>query len=268
MAEPSPRRKRLRRILLILAVLLVLLPLALFLALRSSGFRQSVLRQIAGWLRTEYGLVLKADDFDARWDGFALDGVEVGAPDAPPVFRASRVDVSMDMRTLRGPVRVIRNLEIDDPVLDLSAPIPKLPESDPQAPPGFSITRMVLRRGSVLGFPPEPPLSNHVRSWRIGEIEGGGSYVDGRWDVSIESSKAHVERPGFPPLALNLGTQVEYKDGEPIRIAWVRASGDGLRLAGSASVSTLEGASSYAGFDIQIEPRLLAAGAPPGGSVR
>src|SRR5687767_13048581 len=182
MAEPTPRRKRLRRIFVFL-VLLALLPVALFVALRSSGFRQSVLRQIAGWLRTEYGLVLKADDFDARWDGFALDGVEVGAPDARPVFRASRVDVSMNMRTLRGPVRVIRNLEIEDAVIDLSAPIPKLPESDPQAPPGFSITRMVFRRGSVLGFQPEPPLSEQVRSWRIGEIEGGGSYVDGRWDV-------------------------------------------------------------------------------------
>src|SRR5687767_4858497 len=180
MAEPTPRRKRLRRIFVFL-VLLALLPVALFLALRSAGFRQSVLRQIAGWLRTEYGLVLKADDFDARWDGFALDDVEVGAPDVPPVFRASRVDVSMDMRTLRGPVRVIRNLAIDDPILDLSAPIPKFPESDPQAPPGFSITRLVFGRGSVLGPPPEPPLSDWVRSWRIGEIEGGGSFVDGRW---------------------------------------------------------------------------------------
>ncbi|HVG07971.1 MAG TPA: translocation/assembly module TamB domain-containing protein [Thermoanaerobaculia bacterium] len=267
MDEPSSRRKRLRRILVLLAVL-ALLPVALFLALRSSGFRQSVLRQIAGWLRTEYGLVLKAKDFEARWDGFALDGVEVGAPDARPVFRASRVDVSMDMRTLRGPVRVIRNLEIEDAVLDLSAPIPKLPESDPQAPPGFSITRMVFRRGSVLGPPPEPPLSDWVRSWRVGEVEGGGSYVDGRWDVSIESSRAHVERPGFPALDLSLGTQVEYKDGEPLDIRWVRATGDGLRLTGSASVAMLEGASSYAAFDVQVEPRLLSAGAPSGGSVR
>ena len=101
--------------------------------------------------------------------------MKVGAPEAEPVFTASRVDVSMDMGTLRGPVRVIRNLAIDDPVIDLSAPIPKLPESDPEAPPGFSITRLVFRRGSVLGPPPEPPLSDWIRSWRIAEIEGGGS---------------------------------------------------------------------------------------------
>ena len=268
MAEPSPRRKRLRRIFLVLAVLLALAPVAVFVALRSSGFRQSVLRQIAGWLRTEYGLVLKARDFDVRWDGFALDGVEVGAPEAKPVFRASRVDVSMDMGTLRGPVRVIRNLEIDDPVLDLSAPIPKLPESDPQAPPGFSITRMVFRRGSVLGPPPEPPLSEWVRSWRLDEVEGGGSYVAGTWDVSIESSRAQVERPGFPLLELQVGTHVTSREGEPVSIAWVRATGDGLRLTGSGSVAMEEGASSRATFDAQVEPRLLAAGAPPGGSVR
>jgi translocation and assembly module TamA len=270
MAEPPPppRRRRFRRIPLILAAVLALLLITAYLALRSSGFRQSVLRQVGAWLKTEYGLLLEADDFDVRWDGFALDGVRVGAPEARPVFRASRVDVSMDMRTLRGPVRVIRNLEIEDAVLDLSAPIPKLPESNPQAPPGFSITRLVLRRGSVLGPAPEPPLSDWVRSWRIGEIEGGGSYVDGRWDVSIESSKAHVERPGFPPLDLHLGTQVEYKEGEPLSIGWVRATGDGLRLTGSGSVSMEEGASSRATFDAQVEPRLLAAGAPPGGSIR
>jgi len=268
MAEPSSRRKRLRRIFLVLAVLLALVPVAVFVALRSPGFRQSVLRQIAGWLRTEYGLVLRARDFDVRWDGFALDGVEVGAPEAKPVFRASRVDVSMDMGTLRGPVRVIRNLEIDDPVLDLSAPIPKLPESDPQAPPGFSITRVVFRRGSVLGPPPGPPLSDWVRSWRLDEVEGGGSYVAGTWDVSVESSRARVERPGFPLLELQVGTHVSSKEGEPVSIEWVRATGDGLRLTGSGSVAMEEGASSRATFDAQVEPRLLAAGAPPGGSVR
>ncbi|HWM91307.1 MAG TPA: translocation/assembly module TamB domain-containing protein [Thermoanaerobaculia bacterium] len=270
MAESPPpvRRKRLRRILLILAVVLALIPLLAFLALRSAGIRHAVLDRIASWLRTEYGLVLQAEDFDLRWDGFALDGVTIGALDAKPVFTAERVDVSMNMRTLRGPVRVIRKLEIDDPVLDLSAPIPKLPESDPEEPPGFRIDRLVLRRGSVVGPPPEPPLSDHVRSWRIDRIEGGGSFVDGTWEVSIESSRAHVERPGFPPLELQVGTQAEYKDGEPLWIAWVRATGDGLRLAGSASVSLEEEASSYAAFDVQVEPRLLAAGAPPGGSVR
>ena len=270
MAEPSPpaRRRRFRRIPLILAAALVLLLALAYLALRSSGFRQSVLRQVGAWLKTEYGLVLKADDFAVRWDGFALDRVEVGAPDARPLLRASRVDVSMDMRTLRGPVRVIRHLEIEDAVLDLSAPIPKLPESDPQAPPGLSITRVIFRRGSILGPPPEPPLSDWVRSWRIGEVEGGGSYVSGRWNVAIESSRAHVERPGFPPLDLILGTQVEYAPGEPLQIGWVRATAEGLRLTGSGSVAMEEGASSRAAFDAQVEPRLLVAGVPPGGSVR
>ena len=267
MAEPSPFRKRFLRISLILLAALALLFVSAYLALRSPGFRQSVLRQIASWLRTEYGLALKAADFDARWDGFSLDGVEVGAPDAKPVFRASRVDVSLDMRTLRGPVRVIRKLEIDDAVVDLSAPIPKLPESDPEAPPGFEIGRLVLRRGLVLGPPPEPPLSDWVRSWRIEEIEGGGSFVDGRWDVSVESSRAHVERPGFPPLDVQVGAQAEYKDGEPLHIGWVRATADGLRLTGSGSVGP-DGASSRATFDAQLDPRLLVAGAPPGGSVR
>ena len=65
MAEPSPppRRRRFRRIPLILAAVLALLLVSAYLALRSSGFRQSVLRQATAWLRTEYGLALKVRDF-------------------------------------------------------------------------------------------------------------------------------------------------------------------------------------------------------------
>src|SRR5688572_10493305 len=180
-APTRTRRQRLRRIALILALVLVLLPVLAFLAgivaLRSSAARRAVLDRVSVWLKSEYGLLLKAEDFDVRWGGFSLEGVEIGAPDAPPVLTASRVDAAVDMGTLRSPVRVIRNLEIDDPRLDLSAPIPKLPESDPQAPPGFEIQRFVLRRGSILGAPPEPPVSDWLRSWRIDEVEGGGSFV-------------------------------------------------------------------------------------------
>lgn len=276
MTEPAPpprtRRKRLRRIALILAVVFVLVPLLVFLsvvlALRSSAARRAVLDRVSSWLRTEYGLLLRAEDFDVRWGGFSLDGVQIGAPDAPPILTASRIEAAVDMGTLRSPVRVIRNLEIDDPRIDLSAPIPKLPESDPQVPPGFEIQRFVLHRGSVLGAPPEPAVSEWLKSWRIDEVEGGGSFLNATWDVSVESAKALVERPGFAPLTLHVGTHLRYPDGQPVEIEWLRATGDGVRLTASGRLGLEEGAPLQAAFDALLDPRLLAAGAPPGGSVR
>ncbi len=268
MTEPThnPRRRR-RRIVLILAVLVgipLLLALAALVALRSASVRRSILGELAGYLRREYGLVMEAQDFGVRWGGFSMDRLRVGAPGAAPLLTASRVDVAVDMQTLRSPVQVIRSLEIDDARLDLSAPIPKIPDS---GPPGFEIRRLVIRRGVVVGAPPAPPLSEHIRSWRVDEVEGGGSFVDGVWDLKVESSRVQLERPGFEPLTLQAAVEVGYKDGEPVRISALRAAGGGLRVDGSGTVG-LEDTPLIADFDVQAEPRLLVAGAPPGGSIR
>jgi outer membrane protein assembly factor BamA len=268
MTEPStPPPRRRRRLFVILAALVVLpllLALAGLVALRSAAVRRSILTELTGYLQREYGLVLEAEDFDARWGGFSMDRLKVGAPGAAPLLTASRVDVAVDMRTLRSPVQVIRSLEIDDARLDLSAPVPKIPDT---GPPGFEIRRLVIKRGVIVGAPPEPPVSEYVRSWKVDEVEGGGSFVDGLWDLKIESSQVHVARPGFEPLALQASVQVEYRDGQPVRISALRAAGDGLRLDGSGTVG-LEGTPLIVDFDIQAEPRLLVAGAPLGGSIR
>jgi outer membrane protein assembly factor BamA len=269
MTEPTPKTpRRRRRILLILAALVgipLLLALAALVALRSASVRRSILGELAGYLRREYGLVMEAEDFGVRWGGFSMHRVRVGAPGGAPLLTASRVKADVDMRTLRSPVRVIRSLEIDDPSLDLSAPIPKIPEST--GPLGFEIRRLVIRRGRIAGAPPEPPASDYLKSWRVDEIEGGGSLVDDLWDLKIESSRVHVERPGFEPLTLQTAVQIEYQDGQPVRIPALRAAGSGLRLDGSGVVG-LEGTPLIASFDAQAEPRLLVAGAPPGGSIR
>ncbi|HEX3128458.1 MAG TPA: translocation/assembly module TamB domain-containing protein [Thermoanaerobaculia bacterium] len=270
MSEPAmpPSRSRRRRILLILAALFgvaLILALAALSALRSASVRQSILGELAGYLRREYGLAMEAEDFGVRWGGFSMDGLKVGAPGGAPLLTARHVDVAVDMRTLRAPVRVIRSLEIDDPSIDLAAPIPKIPESP--GPLGFEIRRIVIRRGKIAGAPPEAPVSKYLKSWRVDEIEGGGSLVDELWDLKIESSRVHVERPGFEPLTLQAAAQVEYRDGQPVRIPSLRVAGPGLRLNGSGTVG-LEGTPLIADFDAQAEPRLLVAGAPSGGSIR
>lgn len=277
MSEPSsperPRRKRIRRAALIVGLVAVVLPILLVLglvvALRSASVRQSALGQLSA-LAKQFGVELKVQDFDALWGGrFILRGVEIRAsPEARPVLTVRRVKVETDLWTLRRPVRVIRVLELTGFRLDLTAPLPKLPESDPNTPPGFEIRRLVLGKGSIVGPPPEPPLSEWVWSWRIDRIEGGGSYEAGVWDVSIESSRARVERPGFPPLVLRASVQAVAPDGKPVQIHRLQAVAEGLRLTGSGTLGLEEGGPVSADYDLLVEPRLLAAGAPPGGSIR
>lgn len=276
MTAPSPppvrQRTRLRRALRIALPAAVLLPLVLVLAvllgLRSTAARRAVLDRVSAYLAEELGLALAVEDFDLRWGGLELEGVRVGAPGAPPVLVAERVDAAVDFRTLRREVLVFPAVEIVAPRLDLAAPIPKLPESDPQAPPGFEIRRFAVRRGSVVGATPEPPLSGFVRSWRADGIEAAGSFRGGRWDVNVESARARVERPGFEPLLAEVGGRIGYRDGEPVRLAGLRATGDGLRLSGSGTVGLEPGSPAAISFDAEAEPRLLVAGTPPGGSVR
>lgn len=277
MSEPSPperpRRKRIRRAALIVAVVAVLLPLVaavvVLVGLQSARARQWVLGQIQA-IAKESGVELKVEDFDALWGGrFILRNVEVRAtPEARPVLTVRRVKVEMDLMSLRRPVRVIRVLELTGPRLDLTAPLPELPESDPQAPPGFEIRRLVLGKGSVSGPPPAASLSNHVRSWQVDRIEGGGSFEGGVWDVSVESSRARIERPGFAPLVLKVAVQAAYQDGQPVQIPRLQAVGDGLRLTASGKASLEDGGPVSVDYDVLAAPRLLAAGAPPGGSLR
>ncbi len=252
--------------LAVLVALPILLTLGGLAALRSAAVRRAVLTELTGYLRREYGLAMEAEDFTARRNGFSIDGLKIGVPGAAPLLTATKVDAKLDVGSLRRPLKIIHELVVDDPRIDLSAPFPTLPESPP---PGFEIRRLVVHRGVILGAPPEPPLSEQLTSWQVDEIAAGGSFVDGLWKVKVDSSRVRVERPGFEPLVLQASAQAEYRDGQPVRIAGLKAAGGGLRVTGSGTAG-LEGTpltSLDAVFDVQAEPRVLVVGAPPGGSI-
>src|SRR4029079_17942185 len=90
------------------------------------------------------------------WKSVRLHGVRAGAPGAPPLLTAERVDASFDwdallhQRSLR-----LRSLAVVAPRVDLNAPFPKIPESPPAEPGAkpFEIDRLTLTRGTVLGAP-------------------------------------------------------------------------------------------------------------------
>ncbi len=272
--EPSRRlrrRRRWRRVVLFLIVLSIVLPLVVFVAatvsLRSAAVRRAVLARVSAYLEREMGLAVQAEDFDVRWEGFALEGVRVGAPGAAPLLVAERVAAGVDYGTLRDEVLVIRSLEVVGPRLDLAAPFPELPEAEPGGGAGFEIRRLALRRGAVMGAPPGEAVAEWVRAWQVGGIAAHGSFVGEVWDLTVDAAQGRVERPGFEPLALAITGRARYRDGRPLAITALRATGPGLRLSSSATLGLAAGQPTAVDFDTEVEPRLLAAGAPPGGTV-
>jgi outer membrane protein assembly factor BamA len=270
---PVPRsaRRRGRRIAILVTLALVLLPLLAVLAgwmgLRSAAVRRELLARVTTTVEQSLGMALTADDFSlVGWTGVELTGVRLGAPKAAPLATAERVRASIDLFSLRRETAVVRSLEVFAPVIDLSAPFPKLPESE--GPPGFEIRRIALHGGTVIGAPVEPPAAEWLTAWRIDGIEARGVFRNGPWELEVERSDARVERPGFPPLPLRLsGRFAQAGTGAPLQIAALQADGDGVHLEGSGRVGFGENAPVEAVFSTQIEPRLLVAGTPPGGLI-
>ncbi len=268
---PPPTRRRGRRFAFFLILALVLLPLLVFLAgwgsLRSAAVRKAILARVAAAVEESFNLALRADDFSlVGWSGIELTGVRLGAPGKAPLVTAGRVRAAVDLFSLRRETAVVSSLEVFSPVVDLSAPMPQIPESE--GPPGFEIRRLALHGGTVIGAPLAPPATDWLTRWRIDGIEARGAFRNGPWELTVEKADAHIERPGFPPLPLRLsGRFAQELAGGPIQIAGLRADGDGVHLEGTGSMGSGENAPMEAAFLARIEPRLLIAGAPPGGMV-
>ncbi|HEY7215644.1 MAG TPA: hypothetical protein VIC28_13520, partial [Thermoanaerobaculia bacterium] len=136
--QPRPRRRRLRRIfwtaLWVLVVLPAVIVIAILASFRSAGVRQAILGRISSVLAEDYGLAITAKDFTPIWrrSGVELREVRVGAPGATPLATARRVIAVIDLGTLRDRPLVVRSLEADGLFVDLTAPIPKLPQSTPE----------------------------------------------------------------------------------------------------------------------------------------
>jgi outer membrane translocation and assembly module TamA len=270
---PPPRRRRLRRIALLTLLGLVVLPLLLILAivlsLRTERVRQAILTRVAGYLGEEYGLALTVEDFTPNWlgSGLTLEGVRIGAPGARPVAEAERVEVVADLRSLRRTPIVLRSVVAEGVRVDLTAPFPKMPERPETQGSGLDILDLRIRRGTVIGPPPEKPLSDWVTAWTAEAVDAVGSFRGGLWSVTVEQGVLDLERPGIGQQDLSIQGRVAYRDGEPLRFEDVQVIGEGLRMAASGSAGLEEGAPVAVTYELEAEPWAILAGVPRGGLV-
>ncbi len=274
---PRTRRRRLRRIAWIAVLVLVVLPaltvLSILAALRAAGVRQAILGRISSLLAEDYGLAVTARDFSPLWrrSGIELHDVRLGAPRAAPIVHARRVWLEIDLGTLRDRPLVVRSLDADGLLVDLKAPLPKLPESTPEeagAGPPVEILRIALRNSEVRGAALAKPASDWLRSWNAQGIDARGSYRGGRLELEVERGKAILDRPGFGLQELHLAGRIGHEEKKPLRIDGLTVTGDGLRLAASGIVGLEEGSPTAARFDLYAEPRAIASGLPARGQIR
>jgi len=274
-AAIPPRRRLLRRAVPGLAAALVLLPLLMLvggrLALRSAGLRRALLDRAAVAAR-QLGMELAVADFKLRgWNGVELSGVRVGriggvgGVGARPFATAKTVMATVDLGSVRSATVVVRSLEITAPRIDLTAPIPEIPQT--QGPSGFAIRRLAIHRGEIAGAPLAGAAADWVRSWRVAGLEAHGAFVAERWGLTVDHAEAVVERPGFAPQSLRISGNLAYADGGPLEISGAEIHGDGLALSASGAVGLDEKMLTALTFKATAEPRLLVAGTPPGGSL-
>lgn len=266
---PPAIQHRGRRVGFFLLLAILLLPVLILIAgwasLRSGAVRRAVIARVVTAVEQGFGVDLVVEDFSLiGWTGVELRGVYLSKPGAAPLVRAKRVRAGVDLFSLRRKTVVVRSLEVYSPVINLAAPFPEIPESE--GPPGVEIRSIELHGGRVIGARVEPPANEWITRWRIDGIEAEGRFDNGPWNLAVEEGIAHIERPGFPPLPVRLaGRFAQEAAGGDIRISDVRADGDGLHLEGSGQLG--DRGPGNVKLAARIEPRLLAAGLPPGGLI-
>ncbi len=251
----------------------ILLATGTLLSLRVVGVRRALIARADRAARESFGVSVGASDFalDLRRGVFTLDRLAVGVPQAPPFLTAERVRVEIDLATLRGPVVVIRAIEIDRPRLDLAAPLPAIPESPgraPAPPPAVEVGALRIRGGEVVnGFVPHG-VESWVSAWSLAGLKADATYLGGKVDADVEVGRITVDRPGGERHEARLGMSGSGTPGGEFTLAFMRLESAGLELtAAAAGIASTHGPL-RASLQATVAPALVLPGLGSGGAVR
>ena len=280
MSEPAsdrsrPRRRRRRWPLVVLAAVVllpVLLVAATLLALRSTGVRHAVLARAEPAIRAATGVTVTARDFrvDLRRGVLDLDEVAGAVPGQPPFLTTARVHIEVDIASLRAPVIVMRDIEIDRPRLDLAAALPP-----PQAPttPGTAPARRVdvlslrVRGGEVAHGIVPARATAWVTAWSLAGINLDGSYVGELASATVTVAHIAVERPGGARHKARIELAGSGRAGGTFSVDALHLTGDGLDVHGSASGTAAAAGPLTATVHVAAQLARLAPELGSGGSV-
>lgn len=237
----SPRSRARRLLLGGLAALPALLVLvaggAVWLLWTEAGHRR-ILDQVARAAR-EAGVELHVGDasIELRRGRVELRRLAIGAPDMPPLLRADAGSLEVDLASLTSRHVVIRELRLVRPVLDPTAPIPRLRPAGGQPGPERKITvqRFVISDGAVRALPLPPDLASFASAVSASGIEIEGSFAGDTADATLRVADVAVERPRVPSVHLSGRAAVQASTSGGFSLRDLAISGDGLTATGTAS---------------------------------
>jgi outer membrane protein assembly factor BamA len=178
-------------VLLAALLLAVLLPVAVVLGLKSPSVRQRILARVAAVVEDRTGVRLHARDFSV---GLATGTLEIfdlelaAGGDAAPFLVVPRARGVVRWRTLLGDAPVIESLVVENPRLDLGAPLPDVGDRSSDTPdessfPALVISEFWLADGTVTGPTAPDSVDVWLDSWRIEDVGIGGELDAGRFEV-------------------------------------------------------------------------------------
>ncbi len=267
--------RRLWRILLksILAVGLLVLTLgaAAVLGLRSSTVRKVLLDRVGDALESAAGIDAKARDFSlSLWSGeLTIEDLTLSVPDAqaPSFLTAPRVHAMWSWRELLGDHKTVRALQIEEPRLDLGAPLPESDEpgkTSPGTPPHLDIERIELAGGEIASGTLPPELEPWLDAFRADAVAIGGSLRSGVLDLDLVSARLVVENARRPPIEASLRASGTGRTDGELRVETLELAGDGLRLTadgrGDHRTGQLDAAFEIHAELVRLVPDLTSAG--------
>jgi len=255
---------------ILVVVLALVAPASIVIGLRIGAVRQLILARVAEVVEDRTGVRLRARDFHLGLTGgvveiqdLELTATETGADS--PFLVVPRARAVVRWRTLFGRAPVIESVLVENPRLDLRAPLPPFASTpDGQDPdeagrsfPSVVLLEVELVGGEVLG--PLAPESMDVwfDAWRADEIRILGGLDDGMIEVEEASARVTMDSHRRAPVELRAGLagSGDANSGSLV-VESLRVNGTGLAFNGHGTVeiSTTTG---QLAFDLDAEPALL-----------
>ncbi|MEM8994627.1 MAG: hypothetical protein AAGF23_07520 [Acidobacteriota bacterium] len=260
-ADPRPRR-RFRRVAVGTIVGLLAVATALGALLGTTRGQRVLFDVAADRIYGATGWLLSARELDLRLRSgrLTLEGVTAGADGAPPVLRAEKLAVDLDLSRLRGGDVTLESVDILRPVVDLAAPIPAPPtveEPEPAEPGGAppDVLTWRVEGGAIENGPGDGWLA----SFAAAGLEAEGRLIDGAMELELRSAALTLERAADGQLlALEASAQVRGPIAGPFTLDHLRILGEALELRASGTLGVGDDQPLRVALGGRLDPALLA----------
>jgi hypothetical protein len=243
-------------------ILGVILAAALPLSLRSEVVRRGLLRWAGAELEQATGIRATARDFSLSLMRGVLEvedlSLSASGGSLSPFLSAPRVVAAFAWRSLLAERILIRSLEIENPSLDLGAPLPGSARSardrTGQEPSrGVDILAFESRNGSVDSGPVPTGAESLLDSWRAEGISLRGSFQADRLDLGLTVSRLVAESSRRAPIEAQFAGELSGDIGGQLAVDSLDLTADGLALQASGRGSIGEPGSFEASLDLDAD---------------